>query len=258
MSLIQNAQNTTRAEAPRRLRAREIAERALRRIGAFPINDAAPDAADLEETLLWMDMVMQYAAATRRRNWLFRTPIVSIPLTAGEASFNLADKLGPDYPPLGILFPKVAYIRQGGQDSEISIWRRQEYEDIANKTATGVPKGVFIDQVGDAERTLFLNPVPTDGSLTLRLVVQTFAPSVVGLRGTRDQASGEVVPMMPAALELWLATATAAQIGAGPVRRLPDGEVRELEARAAGLLAEFDVSGARERPSQPRITERVD
>ncbi|MRR49370.1 MAG: hypothetical protein EG825_00405 [Rhodocyclaceae bacterium] len=223
-----------------RLSAKEAAERALRRIGAFSINDVSADPAELEEALIWMDMNVSELAGTEQCLWLVDDTI-DLPLTADTQTYDL-DEAGSDYPSDGLVSVVSVWIRDSsGNDEEVEMIRRNQWESIVDKDASGTPDKAYIDRTVDVP-TISIYPVPSDSTYTLRIVVRKFAVSMLG-SGTSKP--GKLDHNLPIEWQKWLVLSTAAEIGAGPVRRLPTGEVQEIRAGAesskAKLIARANV-----------------
>jgi hypothetical protein len=225
-----------------RLKVRGIAERALRKIGAFAINDTAADPAELAETLYWMDMVVAELAGTERCQWLIPATL-EIPLTTDTFEYPLTNA-GADYPDDGVLFVCMATIRDAnGQDTEIEMQSRASREAIGIKTTGGVPTHVHVDRLVDTP-TAFVYPVPQDDTLTLRLICQIMSPNLVGAGSSRLGNKDHGLPME---WQKWLVNATAAEIGSGPVRRLPKTEVDDIRASAAASKSALMAYSNREK-----------
>ncbi len=215
----------------------EICERALRKIGAYSINDTAADPEELDETSIWLDMMVGELTAVERCTWLVPDTLDKT-LTASTASYVLKTLLGTDYPADGVLFITDAYITDDDSDTLLKILTRKQFEDIADKTTTGKPEKVYIDRLApEAEREIFFYPVPGAGTTyTVRLVLQkhsadlTVAPLAVKRHGfTR-------------AWQLFLVLALSAYIGSGPVRRLPKEERDDMKRDATDSLAKLQAS----------------
>lgn len=226
-----------------------IAERALRKIGAFSINHTAADPEELAETLYWMDLAMAELAGTEECQWLIPSTL-SIALSANTVSYDLSNALGTSNPTDGVLFPFSASLRDSsGFDSPVDIISRRDYEDIEDKDASGTVERIYLDRTSDTQLKVY--PVPATTGYTLRLVVQTAAPNLLG--GTPN-GGGNLSHGLAAEWQRWLILQTAADIGDGPVRRLPPGEIagyhKEAEAAKMRLMAHSN----REHTSQPRRT----
>lgn len=212
-----------------RLSAKQIAERALRRIGAFSINDLAADTAELTETLYHLDLVVAELIGTEQCTWM-SAGTITMPTVAAQAEYGLNSATG--WPDDDVAFPSYAWIRDAsGNDAPLDMMRRDEYEALADKDTEGQPTHIYIDRAIDTP-TATLYPVPADATMTIGVVVQRMAPSMVGESSARTNAVAHGFPME---WQRWMVLATAAEIGSGPVRRLPQGEINDL--RAASLDA---------------------
>jgi hypothetical protein len=225
----------------------EICTRALRRIGAFSINDASPEKGDLEEARHWLDLHVGHLAGTTRLEWL-RPVSFSIPLLSGEQSYSLrptnlssqtAQSLlsqGLDairvnsVPSDGMQFPVAAMLKQGDNESELTILRRHEWDAITNKAQTGSPTVIFIDHT--MEPILYVHPIPTSDDFSIELSVVTFHPDLAKVKPERK-------PVLRQSWGLWAVTVTALACGRGPVRRLPAQEIDSLEKEAKGYQTEL-------------------
>lgn len=231
---------------------------ALQKIGAFTTNDEAADPVELDRTLQWLDAVVARIAETRRAGWLIPTT-VRFDWPAGTASDTLDNLIETvDYPPEGVLFPQQAWLidANGVRIRELPLARRWEYEDITDKTQDGEPNLIYIDRTLAVSRA-FVHPVPAVGSaaLSVDLLFQKYAPSMLGpLEGSVQ--SGDLAHGFSQGWQLFLVTATAAEIGDGPVRRLPTGEIDAWRKGAAMMLAELEAFSNREKTSGARRTKR--
>ena len=232
-----------------RLKVSKIAELSLGKIGAFTVNQVSPDTDELYLTVQWLDIIVAALAGTRRCFWL--TPAtVTKALSANTTSYVLSTLLGTSYPTDGILFPTAAYIRDASSDdTEIELISRREYEALANKDATGEPTKAYIDRLADSQ-VIYLYPTPTTTDYSLRLTFQTYPPTLTG--GTPENA-GNRGHGFTADWQLWLITALAAEIGDGPVRRLPTQEVRDMRGAANDMLERLLTTYANtEKTTSPR------
>jgi len=244
---ILGASKALAGQPSRLLSAREVAERALQKIGAFSVNDTAADPEELARTLQWMDLILGERAGTNEAFWL-RPATITQTLTATKQTYPLAEF--SEYPALGIVYVASAWLRlASGSDQPLDIYRRDEYEDIPTKTQAGQPQGIYIDRLA-REVTVQVWPVPTDDTSSLRLVVQTFNPSVAG-DVNREQWTGETPHGLRPEFQLWLILETAAQVGDGPVRKMQGNEVDRIVRQASvcwGRIEGFanrEKSGAR-------------
>lgn len=224
-----------------------IAERALRKIGEYPIRGGTLRPEALAETRLWLDMVMSHQAAKMRTPWLV-ADTVNFDLVTGQAAYDLRAVIGANTVPDGMQFNITAYLYNPAAEEDvrkIALIRREEYEDIPDKTRAGEPEQAYIDRTRWPVMTVF--PVP-DGSrsLQVRLVYQQISSQFANLPfNDRTYAMHEC-------WNLWVVTALAAEIGNGPVRRLPKDEVAELRSTARSLLLDLEAYDQFEQADEPR------
>ena len=229
----------------RLLEIREVCERALRRIGTFSIRDSAADPAELEEARYWLDMVMGHVAA-RQRAWWMVAETATINMIVGQADYALASVL-----PTGDAVAAVTLIKAvsltDGQREDVYLARRWEWEARGQHVPEGDPRWMaYIDR--SSAPVLRLYPTPVD-PLTHRLevVFQRTSPDLV------SGASTERILRFRQAWNLYIVTALAAQIGNGPVRKLPGDEVREMQMQAERLLFDLETFDAHEQAGEPRL-----
>ena len=227
-----------------------ICERSLRKIGAFSINDSAADPEELHEALFWLDLAVAELAGTERCHWLIPATL-TITLSADTASYDLSTAIGSDYPTDGVIFPIEAWLRDDDDnDTPLEIIRRRDYEDISDKADSGSPDRIYIDRL-NADQNLFVYPVPSAAGEFIRLVCQSYAANLTC--GTPDQG-GNDAHGFSAAWQRWMILQNAADIGSGPVRRLPSSEVNDMRQQAEGARARLMAYSNREKTSQPRRT----
>jgi hypothetical protein len=233
---------------PALLTVTEICERALRKIGAYSINDTGADPVDLEEARAWLDMLVGHVSS-RKRTWWLVPSTASVTLVADTASYVLIDELtgSPDVQHVvGVWLVNTS----SGDREPLDILRRQAFEDL-NADDTGTPCKVWIDR--SRAPTLHVWPTPTTPiSHRLDVVWQKFSADTRALDATAR------VTDMRESWNLYLVTALAAEIGAGPVRRLPQDEVKEARARAQELLGDLEAFDEGESPGEFRRTAYVD
>lgn len=227
------------------LEIREICERALRKIGTYSIRDSGADAAELEEARYWLDMLMGHLAADLRTWWLV-PDTAPLALTAGQQSYTLATVLPAGDPSASIIsVASVALAAPNGRE-DVPIFRRWEWEARDATIVTGPPRAVYIDRSPDPK--LLVWPTPSL-PLTHRL-------EVVFQRVSPDLVSGpmtERVLKFRQAWNLYMVVALAAQIGNGPVRKLPGDEVRDMQMEADRLLFRLQSYDGHEQAGEPRI-----
>lgn len=237
------------------LSAKGVAERALRVIQEFAINDTAADPEALRETLYWMEMLLDHKAATNKLYFLIPADVlVPLPITA---DFDLVAAAGAVWPAIGVLsFSHAMLVDGSGRETPVQLLRRTEYEEIEQKNATGRPEAIYIDRLDPSYRAKQW-PVPTDATAyRLKLVVQTYNTTVAIDNKALPQQTGR--HGLTAGWQLWLIFGTAALIGRGAVRALPPAEIKDLQTEAERLFSELYINANDEKPSEPRRTRSSD
>lgn len=230
---------------PTLLSVRSLCERALRKIGAFSIRDTEADPEEMAETMFYLDLLVAHVTGTRRVFWLVPATL-ELPLLADTAEYDIADIT--DYPTDGVAFPINAWLRDSsGHDEPVELVRRRAYENIPDKDGGGAPQVVHIDRL--TSKKVYVHPVPTDASYTLRIEAQVYSASY----DVTENPNAEMRHGFGPEWQLWLIYALAAEIADGPVRRLPAPEVDRMRNTAARMLVELGDSN-RETVSMPRRT----
>lgn len=225
---------------PAQLTVREICERALRKIGAFPMSEDSADPELMFEAGYWLDMLVGHVSGQRRRTYFFTQPI-EISLSADTRSYDIANSATDGtYPNAGLLYPVAAWVtNDSGDKYDVEIISKREFDEFGDPDQSGRPTHCYIDRVID--KTVYIWPVPATDDFTLNITAQRFSNDLT-LKKRRDQAmmqperSMDLTPTW----NLWATTALAATLGAGPIRRLPDGEVRSMQQAAQELLNDLD------------------
>lgn len=205
--------------------ARTIAERALRKIGAFPITETAADGEELDEALFYLDFIIRAMGGAEMLQWLIQRPFV-LPLEANKATYDMSADFVGILPADGIQYPIGAFFRRGQSDWSAEWLRRTDYDAIPTKARTGSPAQLFLDRREPGHLSVY--PVPGDDTWELHLTAMVYAPD-------QQQDAGNVPSGMPEAWTLWMVTTLAAEIGDGPVRRLPLAEIRDWREVSEGL-----------------------
>lgn len=231
----------------RLLTVREVCERSLRQVGAYAITDSAADPEHLQEAINWLDMLVAHYTG-RQRCWWLVPATISFTLTAGQNTYDLHDAMGASKPATGVQFVHSAAVTESGaSDSHpLEVIGRTQWEEIPDKTIENRPTKFYVDRLSDPTLYVFPTP-PTSPAMTLAMVAQSYAKDLTS--GTSEQATG-----FRAAWNLWLVTALSARIGAGPVARLPDGEVRDMRDEADKLWLDLQGFDMQEQPmGVPRL-----
>lgn len=230
----------------------DIAERSLRMIGEFPITDEAVDSAKLTEALHWLDMLLAEKAGTAGDVvWLIPASF-TLDLVGGTQAYDIMND-ATDPPETGIVYVIDAqYVDENGNSKPLKLLNRRDFDAITDSDQSGDPEAIHVDRRN--EPTLKTWPTPAAGvtGKSIRLTVQTYAPSLTGA-GSDDNGNAETAIDMPAAWNLWAVTALAAEIGDGPVRKLPEGTVTRRRKRAEELWDNLEAHANRETESRSQI-----
>jgi hypothetical protein len=219
---VPNTGNDIETMPPHLFSSEGICERALRKVGAFSINDEAPRDEELTESLFWLDMIVAELSATQDCFWL-RPATITADLILNQADYILAEFDG--MPPEGVVFIMRAWVRDPyGDDQAIDIWRKTKYEDQQNKATSGTPEAIFVNRLVQ-EPTLFTYPVIGLAGYSLRLDVQTFNPRTLTTQADSEIPKGTGAHHLGAEWQRFLVYALSAEIGDGPVRKLEKGTI---------------------------------
>ena len=228
------------------LSASEVCETALEKIGSYSINDTAADGEEMKRAAKWLDLVVGEMTETERCTWLIEDTI-TVPLVGGQATYNLANALGASYPPDGVMFITSVWVTDGTSDQPTEMKRRASYEELTVKSSTGKPKLIYIDRLSDKDRQSFtVYPVPVDDAHSLKMVLQKHAPDLRNDVGKKAHGFHN-------GWQKWLVLATAAEIGDGPVRRLPSTEVDRIRRDAQMSFDKLQASANRENVAPRRV-----
>lgn len=232
----------------RRLKANQIAERALRQIRAYSINDEQADAEELLEALYWMDMAVAYRTGTEKCHWL-QSETVNMPLVAGQIQYDLADQLGTAWPSTGIAWVTAAYLSStdGANQVPMEMLTRRQYEEASGSGSTGQQDALYIDRQTENEQ-VFLLTAPSSSPGSINFVLQKLAKDLVN----NPTNPGNLDHGFHQAWQLWLTMETAAYIGDGPVRKLPKQEIDDLLSKAGDMWEKLKVRNDKETRSEPR------
>lgn len=221
-----------------------IAEKALRKIGAFPVTDSAADPMEMREALDWLTIIMAEFAGKARVFWLVPETVI-IPLTATVASYNIKTA-ATNYPELGVQFPIEAFLEDdAGNRSPIEIVQRSVYENVCNIDDPGPVDIVYIDRLYPP--TLYTYPVLADTSKSyfVKLTVQTFAPD---FQGNTDRSTS-----LRSAWQNWCIYKLALALGDGSITRVADTELAGFAAQAASSYRDLFAYEQREHESTPPV-----
>lgn len=228
---------------------REVCERALRKIGAYSIRDTGARTDEMAEARHWLDMVIGHVASMKRTWWLVPTTL-RLTLTAGTTAYNLRTNL-TGAPAVQHVVALYTVDLTTGAREPLSIERRQEWEERDATLDAGEACMAWIDRSRDP--VLTLHPAPPDPvTQAIDVVFQSFAA---------DQSSGSFNQRLEDIRDGWnlfLVHRLASEIGNGPVRKLPQDEVRDMQRTANQLYEDLAAYDDHEQAGEPRIASHHD
>lgn len=236
--------------------AKEIAERALRAIGAFPITQSSADGEQLREAMIWLDLNMAEIAGVTRLFSLVPATL-EFDITNGTSSYDLNTELGADLPTDRIQFPVDAWLEdEDGNRYPLKIVTRDVFEAVPDAAEQGQPTMIHIDRLPTPTLRIYPTPATTDTTTwTIKLVVQTYAPNVApgGVTGTQPSAS--VLTGFRQAWQRWLIWQLASDIGSGPVFKLPSASIKDFGEKAKDARMALEAFENREHETTEPVCE---
>lgn len=217
--------------------AKQICEEALRKIGAYAINDTAADDEHVRLALGWLDLLMAELSGTTRCWWLV-TREITVPLdTADQRTYDLAAVTAAEG--LQFQFPvSAALVDDAGNRAPLELWRSDQYDAVSKLTTSGNPCGVYIDRLTGL---LCVHPVPAITTLSVALTIQTFANSLVQDNRVTGVQDSDASHGLRASWQMWAIYRLAGVLGDGTIRRCStqeqDRHLRMAEISEAKLMA---------------------
>ncbi len=239
------------------LTASKICEEALGAIGEFPVTESAPDGENLRRAMTWLDLNMAQLAGTTELFSIVQATL-SFTITNGTSSYDLYTALGTNLPFDRVQFPRKAWLEDAaGNRTPLEIVTRDKFEAVDKATETGTPEMIHLDRLPTSPKLrIYPTPAATDSTVwTIKLVVQTYAPNVAPSGVTGTQPSSSVLTGFRQAWQRWLIFQLAADLGSGPVRRLPKTSLDEFRGQAKDAKDALLVFENQEHETTPPITE---
>lgn len=237
--------------------AKQICERALRAIGAFPITESAADGEQMREAMTWLDLLMAEIAGTGTLFFL-HTATLSVPITNGTSSYNLNNALGTDLPPDRVQFPLLAWLEDAaGNRHPVEIDTRGKFEDVSLGTQPGRPYRIYIDRLADPSPTLKIFPTPATSDTTvwtLKIEVQTYAPNVAP-HGVTGVLQAGVLHKFRQAWQRYLVLRLNIDLGAGPILKCSTERLTNWRLEAATAKAALEAFENRPHDTEPPVCE---
>lgn len=163
----------------------DVVRGALRLIGVVTPIDP-PSAEEADDALAVMNQMLASWSSTRFAS--ASVPLTSFALTAGDGEYTIGDGGNINtIQPTGIY---RAHVTNGGLDYPVRLISLGEYQDIADKSASGDIPQVMAIRPGYPLATLYLYPVPGAGNT---LVLDKVAPLA-------DLALSDDMPYPPVAI----------------------------------------------------------
>ena len=237
--------------------AKQICERALRAIGAFPVTDSAADGEQLREAMDWLDLILAERAGVGKLFSLIPATL-SMPITNGTQSYNLHSALGTDLPVDRIQFPIQAWLEDAaGNRSDVQIVKSETFEAVSKADVIGPPTMIHIDRLATTPiLRIYPTPAVSDTTVwTIKLIVQTYAPNVApgGVTGTTPSAS--VLTNFRQAWQRYLICQLSHDLGAGPIQKLPETSLTRFAGMAKQAKDELFAFENREHDDEAPIGE---
>lgn len=224
---------------PKLFTAAEICDLALRRIGSYSVYDTGADASSHEVALEHLDLLVSETTGTYKL-WWFTPATQEMALVAGQR----------DYPLVSLLDTKIQFIEhvfllRNGRQTELTQIRRSTFDQYTEEELTGgCPEWVYIERNDNPTLSLLPDPIAGD---SLLITGQTYSADL-----TTD--NGEVPHGFPAAWQRAIVLQLAADLGSGPITKLPEQELDRLEKKAGTAFRRLDVYNNRENVRRARVT----
>lgn len=224
---------------PKLLTAADIAEHALRQAGVYSVYDSGPDAASFQVTLERLDLLLAETVGSYNFWWFVPTS-EEIALVSGQEEYDLTALLDTD-----LQFIQHVFLLRDGKAEELTQLRRDKYDEYKAEPETdGTPHSIYIER--KTSPSAFV--VPPTSLTTDRLLVtgQEYSPDVT-------QENGQVDHRFPAAWQRAMILQLAADIGSGPVIKLPRDELKDLKEDAGTAFRRLDAFNNREQVRKARF-----
>ncbi len=230
---------------PTILTAKQVAENALKTIGAFPNTQTQADAGDLRTTLMWLEMILNTFSGYRPVASMWRT--IDIPVEEGIGDYLLSDY--DDDAGTQHVFSVSMVDQMGNVDPLEIVYESKALEE--NLVNVSTPSRAMATRTVDPVLRVFPAPAAqhVQAGKVFRVRIQTFHTKI------ESQGNGDTELLLRPSWYLWLTKKLSYEIGGGPVRRLPDYELKRFEMDAdklENLLLSRDGKGSS--PSPP-VTE---
>ena len=224
--------------------AKKVAENALRTIGAFPASQSQADASELRIALEWLEMILNMQSGIRPLAGFW--DIIDIPLEAGVGDYLLSDYIDDGVQEIF----SVSVVSSSGAVSPVDMLFESEAA-LENLAQTGHTCRAVVTKDADPYLKIYPKPVQlnVDAGEILRVRFQTYH-STIDPTGVADTD----INLRPA-WYLWITKRLSFEIGSGPVRKLGERELGQLESAADRMENQLLARDGKNTSKGPPVTE---
>ena len=119
---------------------------------------------DPDDGVTASDAALFYEALDLQLKSLHRLGVLWWKVSSTTTDVTLTSGDGTEDAPTDMLYMVDLIVRSGSTDSPVEIITNSEYQDIENKSDSGLPNRAYVDQEG---QKIFLHPIP-DSAYTLK------------------------------------------------------------------------------------------
>lgn len=244
------------------LSAADICGLALGAIGAYPVNDTAPDPTHLRRAMQWLDLIMAQTAGVNRLFSRITPTTLTIAITNGTGTYDLYVALGGELPADKIQYVTAIWLEDSaGNRHHVEIVTRDKFEAVDKPTETGQPRWICIDHSATVNPTLRIFPTPAASDPTvwsLKLVGQTYAPDVSPRGVLGNKPSGSLIHDFGQAWQRWMVLQLSHDLGSGPIHKLPEPSLNRFAGMALNAEAKLMAFENREHVTTPPVGDAPD
>ena len=225
----------------------QIADVALRKIGVLSAYETEAEGPILDIALRQLATIINEVSGNRQCWWLVPSTL-TFDLTANTWEYDLSNALGASWPANGVQWVVEAWVRASGSNASpqpVEIVRRDQIEALPT-AQSGTPCLAYIDRTVNKTLRLDAAPGTSDPTLTMGLVVQTYAPDVTDRNGSAPTEFGP-------AWDMWLQTKLAIQLGDGILTVVEVSRLDRWRVEATDLWSALMSGAAQQRVSSPPI-----
>jgi len=223
----------------RLLTSAQLAEHSLRQIGVYSVYDTGADDSSLSVALERLDLLVAEMVGSNKF-WWFVPSQQRVSLNAGVVTYNLNGLLTTP-----LQFIQHVFLLRDGKETELTQERRSfADEHTIDVLEGGPPTSVYIERNDSPLITVL--PAPLAGDQLL-ITGQQYAENLT-------QSNGGIAHGFPAAWQRAIILQLSADLGSGPITRLPDNELIMLKQDAGAAFIALERFNNRENVREPRKT----